>query len=149
MTAEPATAEEQDWERANRAEMDRLNAMPWRGGCRVCPGRLWCTDTEEEARRLVSEHIASEHVLTPDVWRDHDDPAPVLEAADGEALQPCFGCWLDIKRDDDGRWLLVSDVVRRGDPYQCIDHQGAERAGGHRPGRMEHGRMVPLGEVSR
>jgi hypothetical protein len=50
----------------------RLKAKPWRGGCPECRGILWFADTEEEATRLVSEHIAEEHIVVPQVWRDHE-----------------------------------------------------------------------------
>lgn len=59
-------------EEENRRKLMELQTRPWRSACRLCPGMLYCTDTEEEARRLVDEHIATTHQLT-DVWRDHAD----------------------------------------------------------------------------
>lgn len=59
------------WEAEQRAQLERLNAKPWRGACPLCSDRLWCTDTEAEARQLVSEHIADRHAVVPQVWQDH------------------------------------------------------------------------------
>lgn len=108
MTTEPAPAEDQDRERADRAEIDRLNAKPWRGGCPACPmGMLYCADTEEEARRLVSDHIAKRHHLpVPHVWRDHDDPTP-----EPVTLEPAALAAADARMavDPDGKLKPVSE----------------------------------------
>lgn len=56
----------------DRAErLARLAARPWRGACPLCMWTLWCTDTEDEARELVTAHIAEKHPITAQVWRDH------------------------------------------------------------------------------
>lgn len=67
---------------ANQAELDRLLTKPIRGGCPNCLDRLWCADSEEEALVLVAAHIATEHTVSPMVWRvPVDSGAPVLAAA--------------------------------------------------------------------
>ncbi len=59
-------------EEREREQMKALAAKPWRGMCPFCPGRNWCTDTDEEARGFVKAHMDAEHeVPVPIVWRDH------------------------------------------------------------------------------
>jgi hypothetical protein len=63
------------------------------------------------------------------------------EAADGtdsEGMAPCCYCLWDIRRDASGRWRLAWNDDGDVDPYQCGG------PGGHEPGRLENGRMVPL-----
>ena len=60
-------------EAARLAGLEALNAKPWRGACPLCQFTLWCTDTEEEARELVTAHIAEKHPQPqPQIWRDHE-----------------------------------------------------------------------------
>lgn len=59
------------------ATLEELNARPWRGTCPMCKYTLWCADTEEKVRKLVSEHIRQEHPpLLPTTWLDHEPVIP-------------------------------------------------------------------------
>lgn len=108
---------DEDWDAANRAELARLNAMPWRGACPLCIDRLWCADTEDQARRLVGEHIAAEHDPSPRVWRDHDDPetAGIL----GEA-----GATAEAERGEVVRGVAAARKPRPADTRMAIDPDG-------------------------